>query len=319
MKNSNKKVIICILVGIVILSCVIVGVILLNNKNKNEKQDENKNQTIILNDNLKFEINSEVNLLSLVSKDNKVKIISEDIKIDTSKLGEQKLTIKYLSENKEMNKTFTIKIVDTKPPTIEYQKELTIVVGEEIDLLKDVKVYDNSNEEIKATIEGEYDFNKGGTYKLKYVAKDSSYNKTEEEFTLNVNEKTLTPVNNTTSSNNTNSNNNTNQSNNTSNSQAGCEKSSEEYLELYSGKIFTSIPDNNPRLSWNSAKFYVTEEILEDGTIQYQLHNERISGANIGASAADAIREIIGDYSDMKYTKENPIILYQLGSVYNCQ
>lgn len=61
----------------------------------------------------------------------------------------------------------------------------------------------------------------------------------------------------------------------------------------------------------------MTEEVLENGNISYRLHNERISGVNIGQVAANSIREIIGDYSDMRYTKENPIILYQLGSCYS--
>lgn len=75
---------------------------------------------------------------------------------------------------------------DTIPPTIEYKKELTTTEGTEIDLLKDVKVNDNTGGYIKATVEGKYDFSKEGTYKLKYVAIDSSGNKTEEEFTLHV-------------------------------------------------------------------------------------------------------------------------------------
>lgn len=50
--------------------------------------------------------------------------------------------------------------------------------------MKDVKVSDNSKEDIVATVVGEYDINKDGTYKLKYVAVDSSNNKVEEEFIL---------------------------------------------------------------------------------------------------------------------------------------
>ena len=186
----SKKVIICIVVGIVAVGGVTTGAILLNNNNNKPKQEEKQKENIILNNNLKFEINSEVNLLSLVSEDNKVKIVSEDETIDTSTLGDKEITIKYLVEDKEEEKTFTIKIIDTQAPTIEYKKELSTNVGTKIDLLKDVKVSDNSKEEIKATIEGEYNFDNEGTYKLKYVAVDSSNNKTEEEFTLIVNKPT---------------------------------------------------------------------------------------------------------------------------------
>ena len=155
-----------------------------------DKKEEIKKDTILLKEDLKFEVNSEVNLLSLVSEDNKVKILSEDETIDTSTLGEKEITIKYEVEEKEEEKTFKITIVDTQAPTIEYTKELSTNVGTKIDLLKNVKVSDNSKEEIKATIEGDYNFDNEGTYNLKYVAVDSSNNKTEEEFTLKVNKPT---------------------------------------------------------------------------------------------------------------------------------
>ena len=69
---------------------------------------------------------------------------------------------------------------------IEATSELTTTEGTKIDLLKDVKVRDNSNEEIKATVEGVYSFDTAGTYNLKYIATDSSGNKTEKEFKLKV-------------------------------------------------------------------------------------------------------------------------------------
>ena len=210
-KIKGKKIIIISIIFIALIIGIVTSIIILNNKKEEPKE------TIILKENLEVEINSEVNLLSFISEDNKVKIISEDETIDTSKLGEQELTIKYIDRNKEEEYTFKIKVVDTEVPTIEYEKEISITEGTEVDLLKDVKVSDNSKEEIKATIEGEYDINKVGTYNLKYIAEDSSKNKKEEEFTLIVNEKPKeTPKTNTTNkkttSSNTNNNSNENQS-----------------------------------------------------------------------------------------------------------
>lgn len=71
-------------------------------------------------------------------------------------------------------------------PKIEFTKELSTTKGAKIDLLKGVKATDSEGKEITVTVEGKYDFNKEGTYKLKYVALDSNNNKTEEEFILNV-------------------------------------------------------------------------------------------------------------------------------------
>ncbi len=141
-KEISKKMLIIIVVSIVIVGGgVTTGVILMNNKD-NQKQEEKQKDTILLKEDLKFEINSEVKLLSLVSKDNKVKILSEDDTIDTSTLGEKEITIKYEVEEKEETKIFKITIEDTQAPTIGYQKELSTNVGSKIDLLKDVKVSD---------------------------------------------------------------------------------------------------------------------------------------------------------------------------------
>ena len=47
-----------------------------------DKKEEIKKDTILLKEDLKFEVNSEVNLLSMISEDNKVKVLSEDETID---------------------------------------------------------------------------------------------------------------------------------------------------------------------------------------------------------------------------------------------
>lgn len=107
---------------------------------------KNRDQ-LILADNLKFEINSSIKKEKLLGKDNKIKIINGDELVDTSILGEQNVILKY---NEKHEKTIKLTIIDTTKPNIE---------GKEIDLLKDVVVTDNSKEEIKATVEGEYDFN----------------------------------------------------------------------------------------------------------------------------------------------------------------
>ena len=144
----------------------------------------NKTKELKLKDDLNFEINEKIKLFDLFSNENEVEILSESKDIDTTKIGEKELIVKFKDNNEEYEGKFKINIVDTKQPVIECKKELNTKEETKIDLLKDVKVTDNSNEKIKATVEGDYDFNKEGTYKLKYVAIDSSNNKTEEEFAL---------------------------------------------------------------------------------------------------------------------------------------
>ena len=120
-------------------------------------------------------------------------IITKKEQIDTTKVGEQviKITVKDYF-NKEKDYSYKLNVYDKEHPVITYTKEHTTDYGKEIDLLKDVKVADNSNEIINVSIIGEYDINKSGTYKLHYLAKDSTGNETKEEFTLIVKEKPVT-------------------------------------------------------------------------------------------------------------------------------
>ena len=308
-KLRNKKVLIGFIIGIILIIGIITIIVL--NSNKEETKIE-----VLLNDNLEFEINSEVKLLSLVSENNKAEITSKDELIDTSILGEKEIAIKY-KDKEEKEYKFKIKIIDTQAPTIEYQKEITTTEGTEIDLLKDVKATDNSKEELEVKVEGEYDFNIVGTYNLKYVVEDSSKNKTEEDFTLVVKEKPKeTPKPSTNQNNNNNNITSNNSTNNNSNNKLSPEECSQKYSK-YTNKVFTSKPTDDPNIGWNVGRFYITKEPMENGGTSYQLHNEKISGHYIGDSASEQIKQIVGDLTEMRYTKENPLILYQVG-MYSC-
>lgn len=200
---------------VVVVGAVATPVILFNGKEtpKEEEKQPEVSQSVMLKEDLNFEINSELSLLSLVSEDNKVKVVSENEIVDTSTLGEKELVIKYLDNDQEKEQHFKINIVDTTKPIIEFQKELSTTAGTKIDLLKNVKVSDNSKEEIKATIEGDYNFDTEGTYNLKYVAVDSSNNRTEEDFVLKVNKKQSNSSNNNSTTNNSTANNQTTNNN----------------------------------------------------------------------------------------------------------
>ncbi len=207
MKGKKIKIIGGIILGVLGLTAVVVlGVKLFSVKDNPNVEDalkEEENKVVIrLKEDLNVEINSEVKIADLLEENNDIEIINVDEKIDTSSLGEKDLVLKYLENAEEKEYAIKINVVDTEKPTIKFTKELSTTAGTKINLLKNVKVSDNSKEEIKATIEGDYDFNKEGTYKLKYVAIDSSNNKTEEDFTLKVNKKKTTSTTNTTTNNN---------------------------------------------------------------------------------------------------------------------
>ena len=190
---KKKKII--IILSIIIL-IVIIGILVFINFKKLKVNIENDVQ-IALND-------KKYNTDYLKELKNGTVINNKEL-IDTSKIGTQKVKIiikNFWGQKKDY--FFQVNIYDDEKPQITFSKNLETEVGSEIDLLKDVTVKDNSNENIEVNIEGEYDFNKAGSYTLYYVAKDSSNNETKEEFTLTVTENKNTTSNQTTSANNIN-------------------------------------------------------------------------------------------------------------------
>lgn len=83
---------------------------------------------------------------------------------------------------------------DEEAPLIE-AKNITIVEGEKVDLLKDVSVTDNVDKDLEVIVSGDYDSNKPGSYKITYTATDSFNNTATKEITLKVNKKVNTPTN----------------------------------------------------------------------------------------------------------------------------
>ena len=157
-----------------------------NNTSTDNTIDSKLLENLNLAEKLEFELGSNLSISDIVSGKEGVTIVSTTDTIDTTAIGPKEIIIKYtLPDGKEEYATIKIDIKDTEAPVIE-AKDLSIVVGNNVDLLKNVKVTDNSNETITPTVEGTYDVNKVGTYTIKYVAVDSSNNKAEKEVTLTV-------------------------------------------------------------------------------------------------------------------------------------
>lgn len=178
-RNKKTKKRMSLIFGIIFILLLLIFIIIYSEKGN--KLD------IKLKEKLIVEINEKVKISDFITEINTGEMISEDLVIDTSKPGKQKITIHIKHQEKVHNYSFDIEIVDTKGPTILAKEEVSIYVGNEVDLLKDVKVTDNSKSEAnKIIVEGSYDFNKAGIYNLKYVATDLSGNKTTKEFSLKV-------------------------------------------------------------------------------------------------------------------------------------
>ena len=175
-----KKILIIIACLVLLVGC---------GKKKEEEKPEPVEAKVELKD-VEVSLNEEVLNTSGVVNVEDGEVLTDEEKIDTSVLGVQKVVIKVKSKDGiEKEYSYNVTVKDTEAPVIEAKDSIKTEVGTKVDLLKNVKVTDNSGEEIKATVEGSYDFNKVGTYKLYYVAKDSSENESKKAFTLVVAEK----------------------------------------------------------------------------------------------------------------------------------
>ncbi len=162
-----KKSFLIFLIIILVIAIIVVYYFIFNNKIT--YQDT---LVINLNDKLPSKITYNDNKESSITWDN----------IDSSKKGS------YEGSFKVHNKVYKIKLIidDLEAPTIIGVKDLQIGVNEKIDLLKDIKVIDNSQKDITPVVKGDYDLSKTGKYNLYYEATDESGNTTKEEFTLEV-------------------------------------------------------------------------------------------------------------------------------------
>jgi len=82
-----------------------------------------------------------------------------------------------------------LEVIDDESPVIEDIDDITITVGDTIDLLSKVKVTDNSKDDLDIKIIGEYDNNKVGTYDLSVSVIDKGNNESSRDFKLIVKEK----------------------------------------------------------------------------------------------------------------------------------
>ena len=178
----KKKVKIIIVISVLVVMILIIGGIYLNSKRLVLEYEHN----------IEVDVNEKLYNLDAIKNIKNGKIITKKELVNTTKLGKVKVTFQV--ENffkKRVKYKYIVNVVDKEAPKIIFKNELESEIGEEIDLLKDVTVEDNSKEKITPQVEGEYDINKSGDYKLYYIAEDTSGNKAKEEFILHIKEKNV--------------------------------------------------------------------------------------------------------------------------------
>ena len=178
----KKKVKIIIVISVLVVVILIIGGIYLNSKRLVLEYEHN----------IEVDVNEKLYNLDAIKNIKNGKIITKKELVNTTKLG--KVKVSFQVENffkKRVKYKYIVNVVDKEAPKITFKNELESEIGEEIDLLKDVTVEDNSKEKITPQVEGEYDINKSGDYKLYYIAEDTSGNKAKEEFILHIKEKNI--------------------------------------------------------------------------------------------------------------------------------
>ena len=108
-------------------------------------------------------------------------------KIDTTKIGEQEIEIEYKNKIFLHKDKIKINVVDTTAPELEVE-DIDVEKDEKIDITKKFKCKDNYDKNPNCFVEGNYTTSEPREYKLKYIGEDSSKNRSEKEFTLNVHE-----------------------------------------------------------------------------------------------------------------------------------
>ena len=177
----NKKILIILSIILIIVICLSIGLCIFIN---------NTRLKVVLNKNNKVNINEKIYNTTKIKKVKNGTIVSKKELVKTNKLGKKTITIKIKNKfNKTINYKYNIVVIDKEKPEIIVEDKITIEEGTEIDLLKQIEVKDNSKEKIEPKIEGEYDINTPGEYKLKIMAQDKSKNKIEKEIILEVTKK----------------------------------------------------------------------------------------------------------------------------------
>lgn len=95
---------------------------------------------------------------------------------------------------KGKNIKLILNVIDDEKPVIKGVKDIIIYQNDDVDLLKDITVNDNSNDKVSIKVEGKYNASEIGEYVLSYIAKDKSDNKTVKKFKLIVKEKEIIPL-----------------------------------------------------------------------------------------------------------------------------
>lgn len=166
----KKMVIIFLSIVVVLVACMLFI---------NHIYNKNRIGIVLLKDNI--EVYDDVELKDLIGDIN----LLNNMKIDTNVIGEQTISVVYKNKIFKYRDSVSINVVDSEAPVLLVGNKW-VEEQSEIDLVNSFLCADNYDSRPNCSVVGDYDINTPGEYELKYVAVDSSNNRTEKDFVLNV-------------------------------------------------------------------------------------------------------------------------------------
>ena len=161
-----------------------------------EKTYEITSSDIIEINKTELSVYDDIYLNDLISiKTKELELLSDNYKIDTDSLGNKNYEVVYRYDKKRYSYSFNIKVIDDEAPIVFSGTNKTVTKGYSGELCNLITYGDNYDGNLNCVIEGSYDLNKTGSYKLKYLLSDSSNNIREVNVTLNVIEKSTSNKN----------------------------------------------------------------------------------------------------------------------------
>ena len=113
--------------------------------------------------------------------------IINDYVIETSKLEKKTINYEYINEdNIRLKQSFEIEVIDNTPPLIWVNSTINVSVGSKDNFLDNILCGDDTDSNPKCYIEGEYDLNTVGKYKVKYITLDKYSNTDSKDIIINV-------------------------------------------------------------------------------------------------------------------------------------
>lgn len=287
-RKINKKRLLILIIGLFVIVGLIAFLIFQFTITKIEFNDQ---KTIL--------VNKTSYIKDYVKKIKNGKVTNLNEKIIFDELGDQKITVTYKNRfGIKKAKDLTIKVIDNIAPTLDAPKRITIVEGDEEDLLKYVEFDDNYDHDIKVIIEGDYSKDKAGEYELAFVATDKSGNKTKLPFTLEVNEKKQTVVNQSSSAYYV-------KVNKTHNVAVVYGKDSNgEYTKIVKTFAVSTGGENTPNGVWTTTDRYETLSLVGGVWGHYTL---RITGAIWFHSVPYYSKPADGHWNDLEYEEYNKL------------